>query len=102
MEEKGQLSGGRHIDVEQIARLARLEITEEQKVKFGSQLEAIFGYVDRLKEVNLDGALPAAHPIDFFNNWAEDVRETSFPREDALRNSPDREEGQIVVPKVVD
>lgn len=102
MEEQGNEPLRRHIDVEQIARLARLEISEEQKAKFAGQLEDIFGYVDRLKEVDVSGVSPAAHPLDFFNNWAEDLTETSLPQEAVIQNSPDAEDGQVVVPRVVE
>ena len=61
-------------DVEHVARLARLELTDEEKEMFTHQLGDVLEHVERMNEVNTDGVEPMNHPIDFYNVTREDVK----------------------------
>ena len=60
-------------DVEHVAQLARLELTEEEKVKFSSQLSSVIEYMNQLNEVDTTGVEPMAHPYPLGNVMREDV-----------------------------
>jgi aspartyl-tRNA(Asn)/glutamyl-tRNA(Gln) amidotransferase subunit C len=90
------------MNVDAIADLARIELTDGERQRFGGQLEKILDYIDVLQSINVEGVEPSAHAFEVVNVWRKDVVETSFPQESALRNAPERESGQIRVPKIVD
>jgi aspartyl-tRNA(Asn)/glutamyl-tRNA(Gln) amidotransferase subunit C len=85
-------------EVLHVARLARLELTEEEVARFTEQLSAILEAVTKVSELDLSGVEPTAHPLDVVNVWAEDEPRTSIPVDDALANAPDREAGFFKVP----
>ena len=85
-------------EVLHVARLARLELTEDELERFGAQLSAILEAVGKVGELDLAGVEPTAHPLDLVNVWAEDEPRPSLDGEDALANAPDREAGFFRVP----
>jgi aspartyl-tRNA(Asn)/glutamyl-tRNA(Gln) amidotransferase subunit C len=85
-------------EVLHVARLARLELTEEEVARFTEQLSAILEAVDKVSELDLSDVEPTAHPLDLVNVWAEDEPRPSIPADDALRNAPEREAGFFKVP----
>ena len=87
-------------DVLHVARLARLEIPEEDVETVQAQLGAILDAVGKVSELDLSDVEPTSHPLDIVNVWAEDEPRPSLPREDALANAPDPEDGQFRVPAV--
>jgi len=89
-------------DVEHVARLARLELSEEEKKLFAGQMGAILGYVEKLKELNTDGILPTSHAVPMENAFREDVACPAIGIESALANAPDRVESFFRVPKVIE
>lgn len=89
-------------DVEHVAKLARLAVSEEEKEKFAQQLGDIVGYIDQLNEVNTDNVKPMAHAIPISNVVRDDIAENNYDREEMLAISPDEEEGFIQVPKIID
>jgi aspartyl-tRNA(Asn)/glutamyl-tRNA(Gln) amidotransferase subunit C len=89
-------------DVEHVARLARLELSEEEKKLFAGQMAAIFGYVEKLKELNTEGILPTSHAVPMENAFREDVARPAFGIEMALANAPDRVGSFFRVPKVIE
>ena len=89
-------------DVEYVARLARLELSEEEKSLFADQMGAILGYVEKLKELNTDGIVPTFHAVPMENSFREDVACPSIGIEKALANAPDRVESFYRVPKVIE
>jgi aspartyl-tRNA(Asn)/glutamyl-tRNA(Gln) amidotransferase subunit C len=89
-------------DVEHVARLARLELTPEEKEKFTGQLNAILKYMDKLNELNTDGVEPTSHVLPLVNVMREDEPRPSWPIEQVLKNAPDEEDGQFKVPAVLD
>jgi len=89
-------------DINYVAKLARLELTEEEKTKFTGQLGKIIDYFKLLGEVNTEGVDPTAHANPIFDVLREDEPATPFTQEQALRNAPQTAESQIVVPRVVE
>lgn len=88
--------------VEHIALLGRLELSEEEKVRFEKQLSAILGYVEKLRAVPLEGVQPLVHPLELANVFREDEPRAPLPREDALANAPEPEDPFFKVPKVIE
>ena len=86
--------------VQHVARLARLALTEEEVERFRGQLSAILEAVGKVSELDLDGVPPTSHPLDLVNVLAEDEPRPSLPREEALVNAPDAEGGFFGVPPV--
>ena len=89
-------------DVEHVARLARLELTEEEKILFAGQMGDILGYVETLKELNTEGILPTSHAVPMENAFREDLACPSIGIEKALANAPDRVDSFYRVPKVIE
>jgi aspartyl-tRNA(Asn)/glutamyl-tRNA(Gln) amidotransferase subunit C len=91
-----------HIDIDYIAKLSRLTLTEEEKKLFSSQLEDILGHFAKLNEIDVSGEEPMAHPFPVYNVLGEDTPGSVFTPEEALANAPKKRDQQLVVPKVVD
>jgi aspartyl-tRNA(Asn)/glutamyl-tRNA(Gln) amidotransferase subunit C len=87
-------------DVLHVARLARLEIPEDQIEHVQEQLGAILEAVGKVGELDLTGVEPTSHPLDVVNQWDEDEARPSLDREDALANAPDPADGAFRVPAV--
>lgn len=87
-------------DVVHVAHLARLELPEEEIDRLREELGAILEAVGKVAELDLGGVEPTSHPLDVVNAWGEDVPRPSLPREEALRNAPDPEDGAFRVPAV--
>ena len=85
-------------EVVHVARLARLDLSEEELERFGGQLSAILDAVGKVAELDLSGVEPTAHPLDLLNVWAEDEPRPSLRVEEAFANAPDREGGFFRVP----
>ncbi len=87
-------------DVLHVARLARLELSDEEVERFGGQLSAILDAVGKVSELDLEDVPPTSHPLDLVNVFGEDVRRPCLSREEALANAPDPEDGFFGVPPV--
>jgi aspartyl-tRNA(Asn)/glutamyl-tRNA(Gln) amidotransferase subunit C len=90
-----------HIDVHRIARLARLELTEDEVASYTSQLDEIIGYIDKLSELDVSGIEPTANAIVLSAPMRDDIVGTSLPASAVIQNAPDHAQQQIRVPKVV-
>lgn len=89
-------------DVEHVALLARLELTTQEKELFAGQMDAILGYVDKLKELNTDGIIPTSHAVHIENAFRKDLVYPSIGLEKALANAPERAGSFFAVPKVIE
>ncbi|MBX3427502.1 MAG: Asp-tRNA(Asn)/Glu-tRNA(Gln) amidotransferase subunit GatC [Pirellulales bacterium] len=88
-------------DVEKVALLARLQLSEAELAVMTGQLAEIVAYVDQLAEVDTEGVEPMAHAVEMANVFAADEVRPSLPREAALANAP-RTSGQgYLVPAVL-
>ncbi len=85
-------------EVLHVARLARLELTDDEVERFREQLNAILDAVGKVAELDLADVEPTAHPLDLANVWARDEPRPSLPVDDALANAPDRDGGLFRVP----
>ena len=81
-----------------VAKLARLALTEEELERLGDQLGAILDAVSKVSELDLSGVPPTSHPLDLVNVLAEDVPRPSLPRDVALSNAPQTDDGAFRVP----
>jgi len=89
-------------DIEHIAMLARLSLTEEEKELFGAQLSRILDYMEKLNELDTDNIEPTSHVLHLSNVMREDLPKDSIPREDALLNAPEKTEKFYRVPKIIE
>jgi aspartyl-tRNA(Asn)/glutamyl-tRNA(Gln) amidotransferase subunit C len=87
-------------DVLHVAKLARLEIPEDEIERVQEQLGAILEAVGKVSELDLTTVEPTSHPLDVVNEWDEDEPRPSLPREEALANAPDPADGAFRVPAV--
>ena len=76
-------------DVLHVARLARLELTDDEVGKFQEQLSAILEAVSKVSELDLAGVPPTAHPLEIANAWAEDEPRPCLTQDEAFANAPD-------------
>ena len=88
-------------DVEHVALLARLQLTEEEIELYTKHLSAVIEYADKLQTVDTENVKPTAHAVPLQNVFREDVVEPSMDRDALLRNAPDSENGFFKVPKIV-
>lgn len=89
-------------DVEHIARLARLDLPQEEKELFATQMGAILGYVEKLNELDTDGIRPTSHAVPMENSFRTDETRPSIGVEKALRNAPATAGSFFRVPKVIE
>ncbi len=89
-------------EVEYVARLARLEITDKETEKFTAQLNDILGYIDKLNELDTKGVEPMSHAIAVTNAFREDKVLESLGTQNVLANAPDARGEFFRVPKVID
>lgn len=90
-------------EVEKISELARLELTEDEKEKYGSQLSDILSYIDQLQEVDVRGVEPTAQITGLENKFREDEIDVWDDEErlSALNQAPELEDGQVKVKRVL-
>jgi aspartyl-tRNA(Asn)/glutamyl-tRNA(Gln) amidotransferase subunit C len=94
-------------DVEHVARLARLALSEEEKDRFTGQLGSILQYIEKMSALNTDNVPPTSHVLPLSNVWREDKMEPSTSEtlgspEDLLSNAPEREGPLFKVKKVIE
>ena len=90
------------IDIEHVARLARLELTDEEKARLRDQLGVILENAAKVSEVATDDVPPTAYAIPRSNVLRPDKVTTSLTVEEVLSNAPEVEDDRFKVPKVVE
>lgn len=88
-------------EVERVAALARLELTDAEKERFREQLSAVLERAQRIHALPLDDLPPTAHPLDLKNVWRDDVTVPFDATEGILENAPDRAEAFFRVPPIL-
>ena len=88
--------------VEHVAKLARLEVSEDEKAMFARQLSGILTYMDQRKELDTAGVEPTATVLPTDNVFRDDDVRPSLPQEKALANAPDQTDGFFRVPKIIE
>lgn len=89
-------------DIHYVANLARLELTSEEEAELGGQLKEVLGYVEKLKELDVEGIDATAHPMPLVNVTRPDDVRGSLPHQDAMQNAPKELNGLFQVPKIVE
>ena len=85
-------------EVLHVARLARLELTDDEVGRFQEQLSEIIEAISKVSELDLSDVPPTAHPLEIANTWAEDEPRDSLSTEEAFANAPDRDGNYFRVP----
>jgi len=94
-------------DVEHVARLARLSLSEEEKERFTQQLDTILTYIEKMSALDTQNVPPTSHVLPLSNVWRDDKMEPSTSAtlgspEDILANAPEREGSLFKVKKVIE
>ena len=90
------------MDIEKVARLARLELSEGEKETFGNQLEQILTYMEQLNRLDTTGVEPTSHAIPIYNVFRKDEVKPSVAQEEVLGLAPDEEDGHFKVPRIIE
>ncbi|MHB8158021.1 MAG: Asp-tRNA(Asn)/Glu-tRNA(Gln) amidotransferase subunit GatC [Desulfocucumaceae bacterium] len=88
-------------DVENVAVLSRLLLTEDEKENYTETLNSILGYMEVLNRIDTSAIEPTAHVLPLKNVFREDVVGETLDRELALSNAPEAENGCFKVPRIV-
>jgi aspartyl-tRNA(Asn)/glutamyl-tRNA(Gln) amidotransferase subunit C len=90
------------IDIEHVARLARLSLNDEERERLRQQLGLILDHAGKVQEVAAGDVPPTAHPVPQTNVFREDDPGECLSPEDALSGAPDAEEARFKVPPIVE
>lgn len=89
-------------EVEHVALLGRLKLTEEESARFTTQLNSILEYFEQLQQIDTAGVPPMSHAVEITNVFREDEPRPALTPAEALQNAPDREEDYFQVPRVIE
>ncbi len=89
-------------EVERVAHLSRLDLSEQEKVKFAAQLGSVLDYMKKLNELDTEGVEPMVHGIEGQEVVRQDAVGESLPRQEALQNAPDSSQGCFKVPRIIE
>jgi len=88
--------------VEYVANLSRIELSEEEKKLFTTQLDAILQYIEKLNQCDTRSVAEIPHASPHTNLFREDKVTTSLPRKEALANAPEQATGFYKVPRIIE
>ncbi len=88
-------------DVQYVAKLARLEVTEQEVAKYTQQLGNILGYIEEMSKLDTSNVEPLTHPLDMKNVFREDLVKPSLTQKEVLANGPEVQSGHFRVPKIM-
>ena len=89
-------------DVEHVARLARLALTDAELEKMREQLNGILAYIEKLNELDTSDVEPTSHAVPMVNVMRDDEVGPCLPRDEALANAPDRAGEFFRVPRIIE
>jgi len=90
------------IDIDHVAKLARLDLSDEEKARMRDQLGVILEHAAKVGEVAADDVPPTASAIPRANVLREDVPEPCIPHAAAMLNAPAQADGRFLVPKIAE
>lgn len=90
------------IDIEHVARLARLALSDDEKERLRRQLAVILEHAAKVGEVAADDVPPTAYAIPRANVYRDDVPEPCLPQAEVLANAPDQQDGRFKVVRIVE
>ena len=96
------MAGPADLDVAYVARLARINLSEEETNAFQQQLGNVLNYVEKLRQADVGHAETTAHALPIFNVFREDEARDWFTAEQALSNAPRKSKDLFIVAKVVE
>jgi len=96
------MSSAPQLNIDHIAKLARLALTPAEKAQFAQQLGDVLHHIEQLGKVDVSSVEPTAHAAPVFNVWREDIPVAGLSVAAALQNAPAQRDGMIAVPKVVE
>jgi aspartyl-tRNA(Asn)/glutamyl-tRNA(Gln) amidotransferase subunit C len=88
--------------VDHVARLARLDLTSEERERMQVELTNILEHADRIQALDLDDVPPTSHSLPLKNVMRPDVAKDSLPPDAALANAPEAEDGRFKVPRIIE
>jgi len=89
-------------DLKYVAHLARLNLSDKELENFTGQLEEILRYINKLKQVDINGIEPTSHVFPQKNIYREDQLKPSLPTKEVLKNAPSKQGDFFKVPKVIE
>ncbi len=90
------------MDIQKVAKLARLQLSDEEKETFGNQLDQVLTYVEQLSRLDTTGIEATSHAIPMSNVFRNDESRPSCPREEVVGIAPEEEAGFFKVPKIIE
>ena len=88
--------------VDHVARLARLDLTEDERERMRVELGHILDHAEKIQALDLDKVEPTSHSVSIRNAMRPDVVTPSLPPEEVLANAPEVEDGRIRVPRIIE
>ena len=89
-------------EVQHVARLARLQLTDQELERMQVELDAILAYIDKLRVLDVEGVEPTSHAVPLVNVMRDDDLRPSFPLDEMLGNAPDRDGDLFRVPRIIE
>ena len=90
------------MDIEKVSKLARLELSGEEKEIFGNHLDQILTHMEQLNRLDTTGVEPTFHAVSIENAFREDLARPSSVQEEVLGIGPDKEDGYFRVPRIIE
>ena len=89
------------MDIEHVAKLARLKLTDAEKKRFSSQMGTIIKYIEKLNELDTKNVEPTAHVLGLENVFRNDISTNPLTDQDPINDSPAHSKGHYEVPKII-
>lgn len=90
------------MDIEYVAKLARIDLSAQEKRKLSKQLGDILAYIGKLKELNVDKVQAMSHVLPLKNVFRQDAIRPSLPLDKVLRNAPSKSGDNFSVPRIIE
>jgi aspartyl-tRNA(Asn)/glutamyl-tRNA(Gln) amidotransferase subunit C len=91
----------RREEVQHVAKLARLTLSDAELDKFTEQLGQVLEHASDMNALDLDGVAPTAHPFGLINVVRDDVRRPCLDHDVVIAMAPDAEDGRFAVPRIL-
>jgi len=89
------------MDIEHVAKLARLKLTDAEKKRFSKQMGTIIKYIEKLNELDTKNVEPTAHVLGLENVFRNDIATNPLTDQDPINDSPAHSKGHYEVPKII-
>jgi len=89
------------MDIEHVAKLARLKLTDAEKKRFSNQMGTIIKYIEKLNELDTKNVEPTAHVLGLENVFRDDIATKPLTDQDPINDSPAHSKGHYEVPKII-